>query len=417
MRLQRLKSQNGYSLFELIMVMIVISVLTATSLRYMESSVDNSRVEETKVELNQFADGIIGDEQLISGNHRIDYGYVGDVGSLPISLSDLVTNPGLATWDGPYLHDDFYASSGASESEYLIDGWGKTYSYASSLNISSTGGSTTITKALANSTDAILNNTLSFNIVDIDYCPPGTTNIDSVIFNLTYPNGSGGYQTDSKFPSAGGFVEFISIPIGQQTLEVIELKNNDTLTRKVHVNLNSSIHANIQIPNSLWCDTSSSGGGGGSGFETLRPNASGAVTDLSDEGCSSNFSCVDEVTSDGNSTYVKGGGNSYEYDLYNITNSAISSGTIDSVIVYINASKTTNGNSQRLGTYILTNGNYDYSEKSTTQSYADYSTTYINNPQSSSAWSWAEIDALQIGAGIRREARVTQVWVEVYYTN
>ena len=164
-----------------------------------------------------------------------------------------MTNPGFATWNGPYLDDDFYASSGALESEFSIDGWGKAYSYSgSAATISSTGGTTTITKKIANSVDDLLYNTVSFNIIDLDLCPPGTIDKDSVQFRFTYPNGLGIYQTDSKFPTAGGFVSFDSIPIGQQSLSVFELKNNDTLTRKIYVNQNSSFHADIQFPKSLW---------------------------------------------------------------------------------------------------------------------------------------------------------------------
>ncbi len=264
---KNLQNINGYSLFELVVVMIVISILMTASMRFMGKTVDVSKTEETKIELDQLAIGIVGDEQKISGNHRIDYGYVGDIGALPSNLNNLVTDPGLATWDGPYLKDDFYASSAATESEYAIDGWGKQYTYSGGVTISSTGGSTTITRELANNSDVLLYNRVSLNIVDLDHCPPGTIDKDSVRVNLTYPNGLGSYQTDSKFPFADGFVEFDSIPIGQQTLTIVELKNNDTLYRKIYINPNSLYHADVQFPVSLWCDTTglSSGGGGGSG--------------------------------------------------------------------------------------------------------------------------------------------------------
>ena len=408
----KILNNSGYSLFELVVVMVILSILVTASMRSMQNSVDIAKTEETKEELQELASAIVGDPELISGGKRINYGYVGDIGALPSSLNDLVTDPGYATWDGPYIKDDFYASSGSSESEFLIDGWGQTYSYTG-IAISSTGGSTTITRELANNTNEILYNSASFNIVDLDFCPPGLIDKDSVQFNLIYPNGLGSYQTDSKFPSAGGFVKFDSIPIGQQTLSVIELKNNDTLTQNIHINPNSSIHTNIQVPTSLWCDTSSSGGG--SGVETLRPNGAGSLAELTTN-CSNNWQCVDEVTSDDDGTYNRGSGNSWLYDLYAVTNSTVGTGTVDSVIVYTNVQG--NGGNRKTKTYIQTNSStYLGSQITPSSSYAIYSTTYITNPQSSSAWTWTEIDAIEIGAGIRREARITQVWIEVYYTN
>ncbi len=268
---QKLQNIYGYTLFELIVVMIVISILMTASMRFMGNTVDVSKTEETKDELHQLAIGIVGDEQNISGNHRIDYGYLGDIGALPVNLNNLVTNPGLATWDGPYLHDDFYASSASAETEYAIDGWGKQYTYAGDVTISSTGGSTTITRELATNSDVLLYNKVSLNIVDLDYCPPGTTDKDSVVVELTYPNGLGGYQSDSKNPYADGFVQFDSIPIGQQTLSVIELKNNDTLYRKIHINPNTLYHADVQFPTSIWCSTVS--GSGGSTIEYVSATA------------------------------------------------------------------------------------------------------------------------------------------------
>ncbi len=88
---------------------------------------------------------------------------------------------------------------------------------------------------------------------------------------------------------------------------------------------------------------------------------------------------------------------------------------IDSVIVYIYAKGESGGKKAR--THMRTDGSaYSGAEHLTTSSYVAYSTPYITNPNTSAAWTWSEIDALEIGAGIKKEAFVTQVWVEVYYT-
>ena len=83
--------------------------------------------------------------------------------------------------------------------------------------------------------------------------------------------------------------------------------------------------------------------------------------------------------------------------------------------IFINAKR--NFNNQRIRTYIRTNStNYQGAQIKPSTIYTTYSTTYITNPQTSVAWTWTEIDAIEIGPQIRRAARVTQVWIEIYYT-
>ena len=418
---QKLNKNNGYSLFEMVVVIIILAVLVTVAFRYMQPNIDIAKTEETKQELKQIAYAIAGNPELVSGGNRVDYGYVGDNGSLPSSLNDLVTNPGMGTWNGPYIEDDFYAASSSTESEFLIDGWGKTYSYSGSVMISSTGGGSSITQEFASSSADLLTNNFSLNIYDLQYCPPGVIYKDSISVSLKYPNGAGGMQTDVNNPAANGFVLFTGLPIGQHDLYVVNLTTNDTIRSKININPKSNLHRDIQIPNLLWCDTSSGGSGGGGGggvaaVETLRPNGSGSLSQLQDENCSSNWQCVDESSSDENATYVRGTDNNWEYDLYSIDNPVIGSGTIDSIVVFIYVEG--NNNNQKARTYIRTYGNnYQGSQLTPPSSYTVYSTTYATNPYTSSSWTWSEIDDLQIGAGLRREARLTQVWVEIYYTN
>jgi hypothetical protein len=71
---------------------------------------------------------------------------------------------------------------------------------------------------------------------------------------------------------------------------------------------------------------------------------------------------------------------------------------------------------------IKTNGTeYRGSDQTVTASYVDYSYQWSTNPNTSSAWTWTEIDALQAGVELRdaaagKHTRCTQVYVEVSYT-
>ena len=161
--------------------------------------------------------------------------------------------------------------------------------------------------------------------------------------------------------------------------------------------------------------------------ETLRPNAAGDATNItyqypdSDE----HWDKVDEESADDFSTHVNTKTTGYYMDLYNIPNHSAGSGTVNSVTVYFRFSGDSNG-AGYIGyakAAIKTNGTvYDGSEESTTgNTFVNESYQWTTNPDTGSAWTWAEIDALQIGVSLKSEtgssfAYCTQVYAVVNYT-
>ncbi|MFH1373815.1 MAG: prepilin-type N-terminal cleavage/methylation domain-containing protein [bacterium] len=253
MDLSRLFSQHGYSLVELVVVIIIIGIIASISITSMNSSTETVRVEKTKKELEQLAFAIAGNPKLISGGFRTDFGYVGDIGAMPSNLDDLVQNPGgYTTWDGPYIHDDYYASAGASEVEFKIDAWGTVYTYTGGASITSQGGTTPITREIAPSLDHILRNTVSVVVIDVDNTPPGTINRDSVRMVMSYPNGSGAITTRTKYPAPDGYVQFDSIPIGSHRIRIVYLPDSDTLTRIVSVGQGQNCHLTVSLFGDFW---------------------------------------------------------------------------------------------------------------------------------------------------------------------
>lgn len=161
--------------------------------------------------------------------------------------------------------------------------------------------------------------------------------------------------------------------------------------------------------------------------ETLifRPNAAGDETDIPDQFPTSgeHWDKVDETTSDGDSTYVASDSPPWKEDLYNIPDHSdqTAGGIINYIEEYIVARAVATSTQTSAYTHIKTNGvTYDGTSENLTTSYATYSYQWSTNPQSAGAWTWSEIDSLQIGAGLRQPAggvysRYTQVYTEVSF--
>lgn len=244
--MQKLNSTAGFTLIELVIIIIIIGVITAVAVLKMSSSLDTARYEHTKSELDALALAIAGNPSLYSNGARSDFGYVGDVGGLPPNLDALISNPGgYATWDGPYIEQ------GSGVNAFKNDGWGITYTYTDTL-LRSTGSGTNIDKVFAGSSSALLSNTVQGYVVDASYSMPGTIYKDSLSLRLTYPNGTGTTTTAAILPSSKGNFTFSNIPIGNHTLTAIYFPDNDTITFSVMVEPNSVVKLDIVFPHDLW---------------------------------------------------------------------------------------------------------------------------------------------------------------------
>ena len=154
----------------------------------------------------------------------------------------------------------------------------------------------------------------------------------------------------------------------------------------------------------------------GPDLETLRPNADGSNTKWDPYGGTGHWECVDEVTPD-TTTYVYTSANN-KHDSYNLEDHTNGSGAISNVRVYARALSTVEGDT--LAIEVVIGGlNYEGAQETLTATYVNYLYDWAQNPATTAAWTWTEIDALE--AGVRDwnpsgEIRVTTVWVEVTYT-
>jgi len=168
-----------------------------------------------------------------------------------------------------------------------------------------------------------------------------------------------------------------------------------------------------------------------SGTEILRPNGPGSEKSIVYPEGETHWNLVDEEAADDDTTFIyqRYSSNSMVWgrDLFSATDHSSGSGQINSVTIhyrvkwYVNqlrdawarASIRTNGSSYDGTIYQISPYN----------TWVNYSEEWTTNPVTGNPWTWAEIDALEIGVSLRMEyswflgsaSGCTQVFAEVDY--
>jgi len=167
--------------------------------------------------------------------------------------------------------------------------------------------------------------------------------------------------------------------------------------------------------------------------ETLRPDAAGDENAIAEQIPADSFPAtdhwnkVDETPSDEDTTLVRTDTAAAERDLYNVENHSVGSGTVNHVTVYARFKRAVGGTFY--GFQVSIKGGEGSNPPSVlweSPPIGDVGTTWDTfsyewgvNPATSAAWTWDEIDNMQIGIRILGDggyAYCTQVYVEVDYT-
>jgi len=123
------RSQSGFSLIEIVIVMAILAVLAGTMVPMVGKTATRGKIAETRAELAALPAAVSA--------------YFEDVGSLPPSFTDLEQNASAAAgWAGPYLIAILSASA-STTSSLAMDAWNRNYAVsvtgASTLTVTSLG--------------------------------------------------------------------------------------------------------------------------------------------------------------------------------------------------------------------------------------------------------------------------------------
>lgn len=241
----RMTGRGGFTMIELVMIIVIIGILTGIAAMQFSETVETSKHEATRAELEALAFAIAGNPAIYTDGRRSDFGYVGDVGALPPDLDALFFNPGYSTWDGPYIKGNI------SWDDFKRDAWNTEYVYVDTL-LRSVGSGSDIDKIYTPSSASLLSNTVSGYILDAGSRVPGAKYCDSILVNMTCPDGSGGLANLIVNPDAGGNFSFFGIPIGDHTVSVIYTPDGDTVEYKINVSPGSDVKVEVLFPANLW---------------------------------------------------------------------------------------------------------------------------------------------------------------------
>ncbi|MCP4684429.1 MAG: prepilin-type N-terminal cleavage/methylation domain-containing protein [bacterium] len=241
-----LSNQRGFTLVEIVIVILIIGLLAGVATMKMNESIETARYEQTKNELDQLARAMAGNPEVYAEGARSDFGYVGDVGGLPPNLDALVLNPGgYTTWDGPYI------GAGINGDDFKKDAWGAVYAYSGS-SMRSTGSGMNIDKVFATSSGALLSNRVEGVVRDANLTMPGTAFTATMQLQLVYPDGTGSMTIATTNPDLYGKFSFAGVPIGGHWLRAIYTPASDTTAFPVTVYPNRDVKLDIIFPADLW---------------------------------------------------------------------------------------------------------------------------------------------------------------------
>jgi type II secretory pathway pseudopilin PulG len=241
--------EKAFTLIEMVLIIVIIGIVGTIAMKSMQPGIDRSRFEATTREMESLAQAITGDASQIQDGIRTDFGYVGDIGSLPPNLDALATNPGgYSTWDGPYIQSNFVEDA----DDYKKDAWGDSYTYTGGVTILSNGGGLPITKQFAQSVSDLISNTAKGMIYDGLGCSPGDSAL-SVIVTIYYPDGAGNITSSSTNPSAAGMFSFpSSIPVGNHLVRAVYSATSDTTSRYVSVAPATDAYCELRFAGGIW---------------------------------------------------------------------------------------------------------------------------------------------------------------------
>lgn len=247
------KSEEGFTVFELLLVLVVVAILVGLLAPAAFQAIQSSKEETARRELERIFNAIVGDPD------RGSFGYLGDMGRLPATLSELVVQGGQPAfhtadggtphvgnvgtgWRGPYVTGPF------ATADLFKDAWGQPLVYTSGQIISTgldgtqgTGDDIVFPVQLPVLTTGTLLVTVIVNDI------PQPTGVTVKVYSTS--NGEQGTPVtrSTPTPSDGKPFRFDNVPHGISVLEASHTASGTTVTRILTVPITAGTQMSRQV--------------------------------------------------------------------------------------------------------------------------------------------------------------------------
>jgi type II secretory pathway pseudopilin PulG len=239
---------------ELLVVLLIIGILSTVALRTIDATRNRSLFDQTTKEMNKLVQAIVGNPDLTYDGRRVDFGFYGDMETLPGDLRELVVSTGDPAWHGPYLK----LTHAGDTASYLYDGWGFPYTLNSSGEISSPGNGNQMTVKVVDDLSQLSDNVIAGTITDIDGAAPGTQSMGIFNVRMDYNNPGENPLPAIVIPDPSGFYEISNTPAGGSWKVPIGLHKlvataaGESLIRYVTVVPRSKTIVDFKFTSSFW---------------------------------------------------------------------------------------------------------------------------------------------------------------------
>lgn len=234
-----MSKQHGFTLMELLVVLLIIGVLSTVAVRTIDATRDRSLFDQTAKEMKELVYAMVGNPEIVANGRRVDFGFYGDMMRLPNDLRELVENTsGSPYWRGPYIRREFLQDTMG----YRLDAWGNPYTYDRTTGTIATlgNGKYPMTMRVAEAISHLTDNWVIGNVSDAENAPPGEK-AATIDIRLYLPNGTFYFTR----PDPGGFYQFTPqthgpVPIGVHKI-VAKRPGGDSIVRWVTVTPRSKV--------------------------------------------------------------------------------------------------------------------------------------------------------------------------------
>jgi Tfp pilus assembly protein PilE len=229
---------RGLSLIEVVIILAVLAVLVALLVPSTVQQLTAGRRSSTLDEMQGLKHALVGNPSLTSRGFRSDYGYLGDMGNLPATLDDVVTQGAQpaysydstkragAGWKGPYLA----VGAGSDASSHKKDAFGNDYIY-DGTDYTNAQGQAVDAKIVSLGADGVVGGTGVNEDVTVEILKSETTatvtgfafdtagvplNGGAVVINYA---ANGVLTSSTSNADSTGFWQFTNIPLGMRSVQ------------------------------------------------------------------------------------------------------------------------------------------------------------------------------------------------------